>query len=97
MRIYRRNKKPIFSADGRKRTALYANFTGTERSKRCRHYLWYVTRLRVTVNDTALKDQERINQLGATAALVVGENMQAIFGSRSDKIKTDMQQIMDRS
>ena len=42
-------------------------------------------------------DQERIKQLGATAVLVVGENMQAIFGPRSDKIKTDMQQIMDRS
>ena len=42
-------------------------------------------------------NQERIKQLGATAVLVVGENMQAIFDPRSDKIKTDMQQIMDRS
>ena len=56
-----------------------------------------ITRLRVTVNDTAVVDQERIKQLGATAVLVVGKNMQAIFGPRSDNIKTDMQQIMDRS
>ncbi len=53
-----------------------------------------ITRLRVTVNQPDNVDQERIKQLGATAIVVVGQNMQAIFGPQSDNIRTEMQEAM---
>ncbi len=55
-----------------------------------------ITRLRVTVGNTDLVDTDRIKQLGATAVVVVGENMQAIFGPSSDNIRTDMQEAMKK-
>ncbi|MGB0360552.1 MAG: glucose-specific PTS transporter subunit IIBC, partial [Endozoicomonas sp.] len=53
-----------------------------------------ITRLRVSVNNTEIVNTERIKQLGATAVLVVGQNMQAIFGPKSDNIKTEMNEAM---
>ena len=53
-----------------------------------------ITRLRVTVNNTGNADVDRIKQLGATAVVVVGHNMQAIFGPKSDHIRTEMQEAM---
>ncbi len=53
-----------------------------------------ITRLRVTVDKPEDVDVEAIKALGATAVLVVGQNMQAIFGPRSDQIKTEMNELM---
>nr|MDT0250036.1 PTS glucose transporter subunit IIBC [Endozoicomonas sp.] len=53
-----------------------------------------ITRLRVTVNNTESVDVDRIKQLGATAVVVIGQNMQAIFGPRSDNIRTEMHEAM---
>lgn len=53
-----------------------------------------ITRLRITVNQPENVDVEAIKALGATAVLVVGQNMQAIFGPRSDQIKTEMNELM---
>lgn len=53
-----------------------------------------ITRLRVTVAKPENVDVEAIKALGATAVLVVGQNMQAIFGPRSDQIKTEMNELM---
>ncbi|WP_422450282.1 MULTISPECIES: PTS glucose transporter subunit IIBC [unclassified Endozoicomonas] len=53
-----------------------------------------ITRLRVTVNNTENADIDRIKQLGATAVVVVGHNMQAIFGPKSCNIRTEMQEAM---
>lgn len=53
-----------------------------------------ITRLRVSVADTARVDTERVKQLGATAVMVVGNNMQAIFGPRSDNIRSEMADAM---
>ncbi|MGI9275051.1 MAG: PTS glucose transporter subunit IIBC [Endozoicomonas sp.] len=53
-----------------------------------------ITRLRVTVNKPEEVDQDRIKALGATAVVVVGQNMQAIFGTQSDNIRTEMQETM---
>ncbi|MCB6970519.1 hypothetical protein LI016_16500, partial [[Eubacterium] rectale] len=36
-----------------------------------------------------------MKDLGASGVLEVGNNMQAIFGPKSDQIKHNMQQIMD--
>ncbi|RZH97057.1 glucose PTS transporter subunit EIIB, partial [Staphylococcus condimenti] len=54
-----------------------------------------ITRLRVEVNDKAKVDVQELKDLGASGVLEVGNNMQAIFGPKSDQIKHDMQQIMD--
>ncbi|UXR75392.1 glucose-specific PTS transporter subunit IIBC [Staphylococcus sp. IVB6233] len=53
-----------------------------------------ITRLRVEVNDKAQVDVGRLKDLGASGVLEVGNNMQAIFGPKSDQIKHEMQQIM---
>ncbi|MCS4485381.1 glucose-specific PTS transporter subunit IIBC [Staphylococcus americanisciuri] len=53
-----------------------------------------ITRLRVEVNDKAQVDVARLKDLGASGVLEVGNNMQAIFGPKSDQIKHEMQQIM---
>lgn len=54
-----------------------------------------ITRLRVEVADTASVNEAELKALGASGVMKVGNNMQAIFGPKSDQIKHDMQQIMD--
>lgn len=54
-----------------------------------------ITRLRVEVNDKAKVDVAGLKDLGASGVLEVGNNMQAIFGPKSDQIKHEMQQIMN--
>lgn len=53
-----------------------------------------ITRLRVEVNEKSQVDVENLKQLGASGVLEVGNNMQAIFGPKSDQIKHDMAQII---
>jgi PTS system D-glucosamine-specific IIC component len=54
-----------------------------------------ITRLRVSVNDIKIVDKNRLKILGAAGVLEVGNNIQAIFGPRSEIIKTQMKDIMD--
>ncbi|WP_375753380.1 PTS glucose transporter subunit IIBC [Vibrio sp. HN007] len=49
-----------------------------------------ITRLRVAVADTDAVDQERLKKLGAAGVVVVAGGVQAIFGTKSDNLKTDM-------
>ena len=53
-----------------------------------------ITRLRVTVNDIKEVDKDRLKKLGAAGVLEVGNNIQAIFGPRSETIKGQMKDIM---
>lgn len=53
-----------------------------------------ITRLRITVKDIDLVDQDRIKKIGAKAIVVAGNNTQAIFGAKSDIYKTQMSQLM---
>lgn len=53
-----------------------------------------ITRLRVSVNDVKNVDKEELKNLGAAGVLEVGNNIQAIFGPKSDTIKSQMQDIM---
>ncbi|MGX2958115.1 glucose-specific PTS transporter subunit IIBC [Peribacillus sp. JNUCC 23] len=53
-----------------------------------------ITRLRVSVNDVKDVDKNRLKQLGAAGVLEVGNNIQAIFGPRSEIIKSQMKDIM---
>jgi PTS system glucose-specific IIC component len=50
-----------------------------------------ITRLRVSVNDMSLVNQNQLKGLGATAVITVGNNAQAIFGPPSENLKTDME------
>jgi glucose PTS system EIICB or EIICBA component len=53
-----------------------------------------ITRLRVGVVDINKADQNKLKALGAAGVLLVGNNMQAIFGTRSDNLKTDMEEYL---
>lgn len=49
-----------------------------------------ITRLRITVNDMSKVNKGRLKALGAAGVLAIGDNAQAIFGTRSENLKTDM-------
>lgn len=53
-----------------------------------------ITRLRVTVNDKNRVSKERLKQLGAAGVLEMGNNVQAIFGTRSENLKTDIAEYL---
>lgn len=53
-----------------------------------------ITRLRVGVNDIAHADEKKLKALGAAGVLRVGNNLQAIFGTRSENLKTDMEEYL---
>ncbi|MGJ5682057.1 glucose-specific PTS transporter subunit IIBC [Staphylococcus equorum] len=53
-----------------------------------------ITRLRVEVKEKSKVDVAGLKELGASGVLEVGNNMQAIFGLKSDQIKHDMAMIM---
>ncbi|ETI67691.1 glucose-specific PTS transporter subunit IIBC [Neobacillus vireti] len=53
-----------------------------------------ITRLRVSVNDVKNVDKEELKKLGASGVQEVGNNIQAIFGPRSEIIKSQMINIM---
>jgi len=49
-----------------------------------------ITRLRVSVKEIAKVDQPKLKSLGAAGVVVAGSGVQAIFGTKSDNLKTDM-------
>ena len=53
-----------------------------------------ITRLRVELNDTSRASAEALRGLGAAGVVQVGSGMQAIFGTRSENLKTDMEEYM---
>jgi len=53
-----------------------------------------ITRLRVTLRDMSKAKPQRLKELGAAGVLVVGSSMQAIFGTRSDNLKTCIQEYL---
>lgn len=53
-----------------------------------------ITRLRVSVNDIKDVDKKGLEKLGAAGVLEVGNNIQAIFGPRSEIIKGQMEDII---
>ena len=54
-----------------------------------------ITRLRVSVKDIKNVNKDQLKRLGAAGVLEVGDNIQAIFGPRSETIKGQMKNIMD--
>ncbi|HEY2067386.1 MAG TPA: PTS glucose transporter subunit IIBC [Gemmatimonadaceae bacterium] len=53
-----------------------------------------ITRLRVELNDVSRADARALRQLGASGVVTVGSGMQAIFGTRSENLKTDMEEYI---
>ena len=53
-----------------------------------------ITRLRVSVKDIKNVNKDELKRLGAAGVLEVGNNIQAIFGPRSETIKGQMKDIM---
>ncbi|WP_152655285.1 glucose-specific PTS transporter subunit IIBC [Oceanobacillus sp. CFH 90083] len=53
-----------------------------------------ITRLRVSVHSIKEVDKNKLKQLGASGIQEVGDNIQAIFGPRSEIIKGQMQDII---
>ncbi|WP_411343435.1 glucose-specific PTS transporter subunit IIBC [Paenibacillus sp. WLX1005] len=53
-----------------------------------------ITRLRIQVKEPKNVDKGQLKALGASGVLEVGNNIQAIFGTRSDTIKSQMQDII---
>lgn len=49
-----------------------------------------ITRLRISVADVEAVNQDKLKQLGAAGVVVAGTGVQAIFGTKSDNLKTDM-------
>jgi PTS system glucose-specific IIC component len=56
-----------------------------------------ITRLRIEVKDINIVNQEKLKALGAAGVVVVGNNMQAIFGPKSENLMTDMQEYMEHA
>ncbi|HAO32319.1 MAG TPA: PTS glucose transporter subunit IIBC [Candidatus Competibacteraceae bacterium] len=53
-----------------------------------------ITRLRVELNDMSKANPDKLKALGAAGVVVVGKGMQAIFGTRSENLKTDMEEYL---
>ncbi len=53
-----------------------------------------ITRLRIELHNLELASQERLKELGASGVVTVGNNMQAIFGPRSENLMTDMREYL---
>ncbi len=53
-----------------------------------------ITRLRVSVKQLQQVDQTKLKQLGASGVMVVGDNLQIVFGPKSDQLKTEIQQLI---
>lgn len=75
------------SQDGELTESLISAFGGKENISDIDACL---TRLRVSVNQTKLVDQDELKALGAKGVVLVGQNVQAIFGKASDSLKQSL-------
>jgi PTS system N-acetylglucosamine-specific IIC component len=53
-----------------------------------------ITRLRMEVADPGKVDQDRLKSLGAAGVIEVGNNVQAVFGTRAEALKNDIVDIL---
>ena len=49
-----------------------------------------ITRLRIDVFDPSKVSREKLKSLGASGVVIIGNGVQAIFGTKSENLKTDM-------
>ena len=79
------------TADDRMAARLVAAFGG---AGNIRNLDACITRLRVDLHDVSRASPDALKTLGASAVVKVGNGMQAIFGTRSENLKTDMEEYM---
>ena len=53
-----------------------------------------ITRLRMGLHDVHKANQAKLKALGAVGVIVAGSGMQAIFGTRAEGLKTDMEEYL---
>jgi PTS system glucose-specific IIC component len=53
-----------------------------------------ITRLRISVKDPSQVDARHLKAMGASAVVVIGTGVQAIFGPDSENLKSDIQQYL---
>lgn len=53
-----------------------------------------ITRLRLILNDPDKADDLKLKSLGATGVMRVGSGVQAVFGTASENLKTDMEEYL---
>ncbi len=56
-----------------------------------------ITRLRISVKDKSQVDKAKLKSLGAAGVLEVGDNMQAIFGTRAEILKGEILDLKSKS
>lgn len=54
-----------------------------------------ITRLRVDLQDVSKVSAEMLKSLGASGVIIIGSGVQAIFGTRSENLKTDMEEYLN--
>lgn len=53
-----------------------------------------ITRLRLILNDPSKADDAKLKSLGATGVMHIGSGVQAVFGTASENLKTDMEEYL---
>ncbi len=53
-----------------------------------------ITRLRVKLNDVTKANADKLKALGAAGVVVLGDGVQAIFGTQSENLKTEMEEYL---
>ena len=53
-----------------------------------------ITRLRLAVRDVSKVSDDALKQLGASGVMRIGNNVQAVFGTQSENLKTEMEEYL---
>lgn len=56
-----------------------------------------LSRLRVKVRDRAIVDDARLEQLGAVGVIETGDQIHAVFGFQSGKLKSEIQSLINQT
>ncbi|MBC7693214.1 MAG: PTS glucose transporter subunit IIBC [Methylotenera sp.] len=56
-----------------------------------------ITRLRIELRDVTQANESQLKALGATGVLLMGHNLQAIFGPLSENLKTDIELALQKN
>lgn len=54
-----------------------------------------ITRVRVTVKNMRLVNRSKLKSLGSADLMIIGDNIQAVFGPKSDMLKEQIKDIID--
>ncbi|MDZ7548662.1 PTS glucose transporter subunit IICBA, partial [Clostridium perfringens] len=54
-----------------------------------------ITRLRVTVRNLKLVNKSKLKTFGSADLMIIGDNIQAVFGPKSDMLKEQMKDIIN--